>query len=398
MGEVRNKSCPYIRQCGGCASIGKPYSVTLKEKEEEVRKHLKPYADLKGIVGMEDPYCYRNKIHRVCSFEHIGKRTEALSGIYAEGTHKVIPVKRCLIEDEAAAPILASVIELAKSFRYPFYDEDVRRGLLRHILIRTAHKTGQVMVVLVLSSPVLPGKSHFIKALCEKHPEITTIVINVNDKPGPYILGEKESAAYGKGYIEDELCGRIFRISPHSFYQVNSVQTERLYGKAVELAGLNGSQIVLDAYCGIGTIGLIASGRAKEVIGVESNRSAVRDAINNAKRNHVTNITFCEADAGKFLSQMAAGTSEAAGREKKERKADVLFMDPPRSGSSEEFLSAAVSASPKTIVYISCNAETLARDLRFLTKRGYSTRDAWAFDMFPWTKHTEVCIKLERKR
>lgn len=217
------------------------------------------------------------------------------------------------------------------------------------------------MVVLVLGSPILPSKNNFVKALRKLHPEITTIVLNVNGQKTSMILGEKETVLYGKGYIEDELCGKTFRISSKSFYQVNPVQTEKLYGKAIELAGLTGKERVIDAYCGIGTIGLIASDKAREVISVELNQDAVRDAIVNAKRNSIKNVRFYHNDAGVFMRQMAEAGEHA----------DVVFMDPPRSGSDEKFLSSVLTLKPEKIVYVSCEPTTLARDLKYLTKHGY---------------------------
>ena len=385
MSGIQNMNCPYKKDCGGCVSIGESYADTLAEKEKRVRKLLAPYIKPDGIVGMEDPYYYRNKVHRACSYERSGRTWKHLSGIYAEGTHRIIPVRRCLIEDRKAGEIADSVMELAKAFRISSYNEDTREGLLRHVLIRSAHATGQIMVVLVLTSPVLPGKNNFVKALRAQHPEITTIVLNVNNRATSIVLGEKESVAYGNGYIEDELCGKRFRISSRSFYQVNSVQTEFLYRKAIAMANLRGYGKVVDAYCGIGTIGIIAAEHAGEVVGVESNRDAVRDAVQNAKRNGVKNITFFAEDAGAYLTRRAA-----------EEKADVIFMDPPRSGASEEFLRAAAEASPGRIVYISCGPESLARDLGILKRYGYRAKEACLYDLFPWTDSVETVCLLSR--
>ena len=193
--------------------------------------------------------------------------------------------------------------------------------------------------------------------------------------------------SFGRGYIEDELCGCTFRISPQSFYQVNPVQTKKLYEKAISLAGLTGNERVLDAYCGIGTIGLIASRDAREVISVELNPDAVRDAVTNAKRNQIKNVSFYQNDAGAFMVSMA----------EKGEKADIVFMDPPRAGSDEAFLSSVVTLSPKKVVYVSCNPETLARDLRYLTKHGYKAEEAWGYDMFAWSEHVEtVCLQIGR--
>ena len=255
-------------------------------------------------------------------------------------------------------------------------------------MVRVGKKSKEVLVVLVLGSPVLPSKKNFVKALCEKHPEITSIVINVNDRQTSMVLGEKEQVIYGKGFIIDTLCGLTFKISPKSFYQVNPVQTETLYKKAIEYAGLTGKERVIDAYSGIGTIGMIAAKDAKEVISIESNTDAVADAHWNARHNNIKNVQFYEADAGHFLTQMA----------KDGEKADVIFMDPPRSGSDKAFLSAVVNVSPKRIVYISCNIETLARDLEYLTKKGYCVKKACPVDMFPWTAHVETVVLLSQQK
>ncbi len=341
-----------------------------------------------GIVGMEQPYHYRNKVHWSFGMTRNGRRMYQTAGIYAEGTHKIVPIEECLIENETADAIIRDIRDLAASFKIRFYDEDTQTGLLRHILVRTAHATGQVMVVLVLASPVLPGKNNLIRVLRGKHPEITTIVINVNDRSTSMILGDRETAAYGRGWIEDELCGRRFRISSRSFYQINSVQTEKLYQTAIGYAQLTGKEIVIDAYCGIGTIGIAAAGQAGEVLGIELNRDAVRDACAYAKRNQTENIRFLNQDATACLLQMAADR----------RKADVVFMDPPRSGSTEAFMKSVAALSPERVVYISCGPDTLARDLKYFAELGYKARKAEAFDMFPFTAHVETVVQLSRKK
>lgn len=268
------------------------------------------------------------------------------------------------------------------------YNEDSGYGLLRHVMVRTGFASGEIMVVLVCVSPVFPSKNNFVKALRKLHPEITTIVLNVNDRTDSMVLGKRDIVLFGRGYIEDELCGCTFRISPQSFYQVNPVQTKNLYEKAISLAGLTGNERVMDAYCGIGTIGLIASRDAREVISVELNPDAVRDAVTNAKRNQIKNVSFYQNDAGAFMVSMA----------EKGEKADVVFMDPPRAGSDEAFLSSVVTLSPKKVVYVSCNPETLARDLRYLTKHGYKAEEAWGYDMFAWSEHVETVVLMSKQR
>lgn len=379
--------CPVRKKCGGCAYQGTAYSEQLKRKKKEAAGLLKPYCEVKGILGMEHPYEYRNKVHAV--FDRL-KNGTVISGTYEANSHRVVPVERCMIENQKADEIIGSIRQLAKSFKIKIYDEDTGYGLLRHVLVRVGHHSGQIMVVLVLASPVMPSKNNFVKALLKLHPEITTIVVNVNDKRTSMILGEKEKPIYGKGYIEDTLCELKFRISPKSFYQINTEQTEVLYKKAIRLAGLTGEERVLDAYCGIGTIGMAAAKHAKEVIGVELNPDAVRDAVANSKANGVKNIRFYQNDAGKFMTQMAA-------QEGGKGSVDVVFMDPPRAGSDEAFMSSVVKLAPKKVVYISCNPETQARDLGYFTKHGYRAEEAWAVDMFPWTAGIESVVLLRNR-
>jgi 23S rRNA (uracil1939-C5)-methyltransferase len=243
------------------------------------------------------------------------------------------------------------------------------------------------MVVLVTGTGVFPSKNNFIKALLNVHPEITTIVQNINNKFTSMVLGKKEAVLYGKGYIEDVLCGCTFRISPKSFYQINPVQTEILYGKAIDFAGLSGKEKIIDAYCGIGTIGIVASKNAGEVIGCELNPDAIKDAKINAKINGIENIKFVCADAGEFM----------LGMKEQGEKCDVLFMDPPRAGSDKKFLSCAVALSPEKIVYISCNPETQQRDLYYLIKNGYKVKKVQPVDMFPYTAHVETVVLLSKK-
>lgn len=379
------EKCPYAKKCGGCQYQGVEYTQQLKEKEQQLQKLLKPYGKVKGILGMEHPYHYRNKVHAVYKHQ---KNGEIVSGIYEEGTHKVVPVTQCLIENQEADRVIQTIRSLAKSFRIKIYNENSGYGLLRHVLIRTGRKTGEMLVVLVVTSPIFPSKNNFVKALRKEHPEITSVVLNINEKKTSMVLGERNITIYGKGYIEDELCGCRFRISPNSFYQVNPEQTEVLYGKAIELAGLTGKERVIDAYCGIGTIGLIAAPHAKEVTGVELNKEAVRDAIGNAKRNGIKNARFYQGDAGEWMVSMAAQGESM----------DVLFMDPPRAGSDEAFMDSLAKMAPKKVVYISCNPETLARDLKYLEKKRYKVEEIWGIDMFPWTGHVETVVMLSHKK
>ena len=378
-------TCPYAKKCGGCQYQGMDYAAQLKKKQKEMNKLLKDFGKPEPIIGMKDPLHYRNKVHAVFGRTRKG---EIVSGTYEAGTHKIVNIDECMIEDEISQSIIRTIRGLLRSFKIRTYDEDTGYGLLRHVLVRRGFTTGQVMVVLVLSSPILPSKNNFVKALRKEHPEITTVVLNVNDKKTSMVLGERDIVLYGKGYIEDILCGCTFHISPQSFYQVNPVQTERLYQTAMDYAELTGKERVIDAYCGIGTIGMVAAKKAREVIGVELNRNAVKDARTNAKLNQIKNITFYEGDAGKFMVSMA----------EEGEKADVVFMDPPRSGSDEAFLSSVIRLSPKRIVYVSCGPDTLARDLKYLTRNGYQVRKMQPVDMFGFTEHCEMVVQLVKKR
>ena len=378
-----NSICPVLNLCGGCQLLDMEYAKQLEYKQKKVEELLKGLCPVKPIIGMKDPFHYRNKVHAVFDRD---KRGNIISGIYEENTHHVVPVEKCLIEDQKADEIIGTIRGMLKSFKIRTYDEDTGFGLLRHVLIRRGFSTGEIMVVLVTASPVFPSKNNFVKALREKHPEITTIVQNINGRGTSMVLGDKEHVLYGRGYIVDELCGCRFRISSKSFYQVNPVQTEVLYNKALSLAGLTGQELVVDAYCGIGTIGIIASKAAGKVIGVELNQGAVRDAVNNAKMNGIDNIRFYCNDAGRFLVNMA----------EQGEKADVVIMDPPRSGSTEEFMDAVGKLGAGKVVYVSCNPETLARDVRYMKKLGYRAVEAWPVDMFPETDHVETIVLLSK--
>jgi len=383
--NAKKSMCPVMRQCGGCQMLDMPYAEQLKTKRKRLETLLKGICPVKDMIGMEDPFYYRNKVHAVFDRD---RRGNIISGIYQENTHNVVPVEKCMIEDQKADEIIGTIRGMLKSFKIRTFDEDTGYGLLRHVLIRRGFESGEIMVVLVTASPVFPSKNNFVKALREKHPEITTIVQNINGRGTSMVLGEKEHVLYGKGYIVDTLCGCSFRISSRSFYQVNPAQTEKLYTKALELAGLTGKETVVDAYCGIGTIGIIASKKAGNVIGVELNQDAVRDAINNAKMNQISNIRFFCNDAGRFLVNMA----EAG------EKADVVIMDPPRSGSTEEFMDSIAKMGAKKVVYVSCNPETLARDLAYMKKLGYKAKEAVGFDMFPATEHVKTVVLLSHKK
>ena len=382
--EEKVTKCSVSKKCGSCQYQGVPYKEQLAAKQKRMKKLLGKFANVKPIIGMDDPFYYRNKVHAVFDRD---KKGNIICGTYEAKTHKVVPIEECMIEDKISQEIIRTIRDMLKSFRIKTYDEDTGYGLLRHVLVRRGFSTDEIMVVLVIGSPIFPSKNNFVKALRKKYPQITTVVLNVNDKKTSMVLGERDIVIYGKGYIRDTLCGCTFRISPQSFYQVNPVQTEILYKTAIEYAGLGRKETVIDAYCGIGTIGLVAAKRAKNVIGVELNPDAVRDARINAKENKITNARFYQGDAGEFMENMAENGEHA----------DVVFMDPPRTGSDKKFMSSVIKLNPSRIVYISCGPETLARDLEYLTKHGYDVRKIQQVDMFIFTDHFENICLLTKK-
>ena len=385
--ETNKQSCPVYKKCGGCQLQNLSYPEQLEFKQRKVEKLLKRFCTVEQIIGMKTPYHYRNKVQAAF---YTDKKGKIISGVYQSGSHHVVGIDSCQTEDVIADKIIVAVRKLLPSFRMTTYNEDTGKGFLRHILVKRGFATNQIMLVLVTGTPVFPSKNNFVKAILKQFPEITTIVQNINPYRTNLVLGDNQKVLYGKGYIEDILCGCRFRISPKSFYQINPVQTEVLYGKAIEFANLKGNETVLDTYCGIGTIGIIAAKNgAGNVIGAELNGDAVRDAIVNARANNLKNIRFYKADAGEFMREAAD----------EDEKPDVVFMDPPRAGSDRKFLDSLIKMSPKKVVYVSCNPETLARDLAYLTQNSpYKAQKIQPVDMFPHTAHIETVVLLSRKK
>lgn len=382
--KAKGNGCPHYKKCGGCQLQNMSYPEQLSFKQAKCIKTLGSFGRVDEIISMESPYHYRNKVQAAFGTARGGK---IISGVYQSSSHNIVCVDNCMIEDETADKIIVDIRAMLSSFKLRPYDEDTGRGFLRHVLVKRGFNTGEVMVVLVTGSAAFPKKHDFIKELLKRHSEITTIIHNINPYHTSLILGERETVLYGSGYIEDVLFGKRFRISAKSFYQINPVQTEKLYSKAIEFAGLTGKETVLDAYCGIGTIGLVAADRARRVLGVELNEAAVRDAKINAQINRTDNIDFICADAGKFMQSAA----------KNHTRVDTVFMDPPRAGSDRAFLSSLLELKPKKIVYISCNVETQARDLIYLCRDEYRVRKIQPVDMFPHTGHVETVCLLSRK-
>lgn len=380
---MTNRKCPYSKKCGGCQLQNMDYSRQLKYKQAKAVSLLGKFHRVNKIIGMENPYYYRNKVQAAFGLTRSGK---IVSGVYQSSEKRIVNVDSCMTEDKKADEIIVEIRKMLPDFKIVPYNEFNGKGFLRHVLVKRSFVTNQIMVVLVGANAVFPQKAKFVSALLKKFPEITTVVFNVNSGRLSMLLGEREEVLFGKGYIEDKLCGYVFRISAKSFYQINPCQTEVLYKTAIDYADLSGDEVVLDAYCGTGTIGLVASEKAKKVIGVELNKDAVKDAIVNAKINNIENASFYNADAGEFMVEMA----------KENEQVDVVFMDPPRKGSDKRFLTSLLKLSPKKIVYISCNPETQKRDLFTLTKGGYKVRKIQPVDMFPHTNHVETVALLTK--
>ena len=378
-----NTCVNYEKKCGGCPLLALPYREQLAKKQARLQELLGGFAPVKAVQGMAEPLYYRNKA--IASFAT--QRGKLVCGLYAEGTHRVLPGADCLLQEEILNKTLAAVLDAARACRWTAYDEDRGIGLLRHTVLRSSGD-GKVLVTLVTPGPDLPGSKNFCTALRKKAPWVVSIVQNINPTRSSAVLGSREKTLYGPGFVLDTLCGTQFAISSRSFYQVNRTQTEVLYKKALELAKLTGRETVIDAYCGIGTIGLCAAPLAKQVIGVERNPAAVKDAAANARRNKIANARFVCADATEW---MAAAAGEGL-------RPDVVFLDPPRAGSTPECITAVNKMKPRRVVYVSCDPETLARDVAAFTRLGWRAAKFCPVDLFPQTKHVETVVLLSHKK
>lgn len=380
--------CGIYEKCGSCHYLHMDYKAQLRYKKDVIQTLYKKEnytIKVHDVIGMEEPYAYRNKI--IVGFS-MDKKRNITAGFYEEYSHRIIPYKHCLLHDEVCDNIIQSVVSLMKRYHIEPYDEDRKKGLLRHVLIRKATITKEIMVVFVLGQKIFPGSRNFVSALTKAYPNIKTIIQNVNMRSTSIVLGNEEKTLYGSGFIEDELCGLRFRISSKSFYQINHDQCQRLYEKAIALLEPSGKETMIDAYCGIGTIGMYASSFVKEVIGVEVNKDAIKDAQNNAKYNRVKNIRFICEDAGKFMVSLA----------NRKQHVDAVIMDPPRSGSTQVFIDALNALQPSKVIYVSCDPATQLRDLKYFKKLGYVAQDMYLYDMFPNTYHVETVCLLVKSR
>lgn len=370
------EECRHIRKCGACRYLGKEYREQLETKRDSVAEAFSSQGlkiKVNEVVGMDSPYHYRNKV-----IANVSMRNGRIScGMYEENTHKVVDTPDCLLQNEKLNGILNTICTELDSLKIRAYGFE---GVLKQILLRIGIHTGQVLVVFVTSDDMFHGRADLVKRITKKHGEIRTVIQNTNPRETSVVLGTREKVLYGSGYIVDDLLGHRFKISARSFYQINPEQTEKLYSKAIELAGIREGETVLDAYCGIGTIGISAAGKAGRIIGVEINGEAVKDAAGNARHNRIDNAFFFCEDVKDFMRGFNSGT-------------DVLIVDPPRTGCDRIFLDAVKKLRPSRIVYISCNPETQARDISVLSDI-YKYGEAYPFDMFPQTRHIENIVIL----
>ncbi|HEX2926079.1 MAG TPA: 23S rRNA (uracil(1939)-C(5))-methyltransferase RlmD [Ruminiclostridium sp.] len=381
-----NPFCPIFDRCGGCAVQHMTYQAQLDFKKDTVLQNLRRIGGLSDVtvhdtIGMENPYKYRNKVQYPVGME----KNEISIGFYETRSHNIIDSDLCDIQPDESNEIRDIVRDFCRDKGITIYNEKTGKGLLRHVMVRKGFKTGEIMIVLVINGDRLPKSDELVRVLLDYCENIKSVILNVNTRNTNIILGDKNICIHGQKYISDYIGSFRFEISPMSFFQVNPIQTEVLYEKALEYAGLSGNETVFDLYCGIGTISLFLSEKAKRVVGVEIVSDAVRDARRNAEINGVKNVEFLVGEAEKVIPEIyAQGT-----------RADVVVVDPPRKGCDEVLLNTLVSMQPERIVYVSCNPSTLARDLKYLSVHGFEVREVQPVDMFPWTGHVESIIWMQ---
>lgn len=385
--EVRiNSLCPYFQDCGGCQ-----YQHISYERELELKQdYLKDlYSSFKGIKinpinGMPSPYYYRNK----CQMTYkLSKTHNVVCGFYEEGTHKIVPVTNCKIQAQKGTEVINAFNKVLTKNHIEPYNEKTKKGIIRHVLVRYGFNSKEILLVIVTNGEFFPGSKNVVKDLIKQNLGITTIVQNINSRQTSIVLGEKERVLYGPGFIYDFIGKLKFKISSKSFYQVNTIGMNMLYKKSLEMAGAKKSDILLDTYCGVGTIGLLAASSVKQVYGVELNKDAYKDACLNARHNNIKNIEFFNDDSTKFMMKIASQNEHI----------DILIMDPPRDGSTDAFISAVGKLKPRKIVYVSCDPKTQVRDLFKLSNVGYHLNEIEAFDMFPRTFNLECIATLTYK-
>lgn len=380
--------CEVFQKCGGCNFMHISYPEQLEIKKGFVADAISRLGGFKDvevseIIGMDEPFRYRNKM--VFPFGK-NKDGDIIFGFFRERSHDIIPLSDCMLGNKIYFEILSEVKSYMKKYGVEPYNEARHTGVVRRVFIRESYHTGEIMVVVSANADTLPESDKLIGNLRKISDKIVSIVLNIHTKKNNLVLGEKNTLLFGKPVISDSICGLEYEISPHSFFQINPVQTEKLYKKAIEYADIDTEDTVLDVYCGIGTISLYAAQYAKKVVGVEIVPQAIENAKENALRNNVANAEFYAADAQELVPKLINDGV----------KPDVVILDPPRKGSDEDTLSAVASANPKRIVYVSCNPATLARDMKFLAQLGYKPEKVSAVDMFPQTCHVESVVLMSK--
>lgn len=385
-GEV---DCSTYKRCGGCNLRHVKYTKTLEIKrnivQNLVNKSLKDKITVKETIGMESPFYYRNKAQFPVG---IDKKEDPIIGVFANRTHEIIPINECQIQTKEAQEIAKAICEFVKNNNISIYNEKKQKGTLRHIIVKTGLKTNEIMCILVVNNPDIPKEDELVQYLTSKFSNIKTIVKNINNKNTNVILGSKNINLYGDGYIFDKLENYTFKISPLSFYQINPIQTEKLYNIALQGANLTGKEVVFDLYCGIGTIGIFMANKAKKIYGIEIVEEAIRDAIENCKINNITNAEYLAGDTEKLLTDLI---------ENRKIKPDVIVVDPPRKGLDNKTVENILKIKPNRVVYVSCNPATLMRDLSKLESE-YKIKEIQPVDMFPFTSHVECVAVLQLKQ
>ena len=377
--------CKTYKRCGGCDLRHVKYEKTLEMKQNAVQslvnKTLKNKIEVEKTIGMENPYFYRNKAQYPVGLD---KNKEPVIGVFANRTHEIIPIEECFIQNRESQEIAKFVLDFIKENKIPVYDEKTRKGVIRHIITKIGIKTKEIMLVLVVNDSKIPKEEELVKRVTEKFKNVKTIVKNINNKNTNVIMGNKNINLYGEGYISDILGNYEFKISPHSFYQVNPIQAEKLYNIGIEEAKISKNDIVFDLYCGIGTISIFMAKYAKKVYGIEIVEEAVKDAKENAKINRIENTEFIAGDVEVVLDDLINNKNIIP---------DVIMFDPPRKGLDNKSIENVLKISPKKMVYISCNPATLVRDLAKLEEK-YEIKTIKPVDMFPFSKHVECCAVL----
>ena len=388
--EFRNEyDCDTYEKCGGCnfRHIDYKHSLEMKKKSVEttLKKSLKRDINIEKVIGMENPMFYRNKLQYPIAENIDGN---AIMGVFAERSHRIIETKECKIQNKKCQKVANDIYDFIKENKLKAYNEEKGTGIFRHIVIRIGIKTNEIMVTLVVNNMKIPKEKELIESIISKNPEVKTIVKNLNNKNTNVILGKENEVIFGDGYIYDYLGNKKFKISPMSFYQVNPIQTEKLYSQAIEYAELTGNETIFDLYCGIGTIGIFASDKAQKLYGIETIPDAIRDAKENAKINNIQNAEFFVGNVEEALPEFI-----------KERniKPDVVFVDPPRKGCDKTAIETLLEIKPQKIVYVSCNPATLARDLSLFETK-YEVKYVAICDMFPGTAHVECVSVLQLKQ